>query len=404
MDVVDDTSNLPRIGDLPVTEGEADEESRESAVVEDKHGLLHSVLTPPNTQQALEVLRVKKSDKYGHIYQARANTTLYEIRVYSFSQENAPERRQAKRNCREWKARRRFLSSWKQNNLIFLILRNQGDYSENTSLHSAALERSVISKEDVIAKYAREYVMSQKLNVYFHPSPLFLPCNGTKTNAQKERARKVQQKRRTAKRTSRRAIEPYLDIEQDQPGISPNQNDFTALHSYDASSTSWNPFYIYGSLAAESSNLWVPYNGWVAVNAFGNHGSYMYDSGNQTSSPSPYYTVDRSTHLSPEKETPCERTATEKDGTPATNNDPTTNPYPDLTVDRSGHLPLEKKTPFEKEAAEKDDEPANNGESTSNPPAELLDENAPLAAESPRKDGSADVSLEALWTQIKVVL
>ncbi|EPE34335.1 Winged helix DNA-binding protein [Glarea lozoyensis ATCC 20868] len=273
----DEKATMSQIGAPQATKDEVVGQSVQSAVIEDKHGLLDSVLTPPNPQKPLEIVRVKKSDKYGYIYQARAESIFYEIRVYSFTQEDASERRQAKRNCREWKARRRFSFSWKKDDLVFLVLRNQGDSMAAPYLDPPEPQRNSIpwflnlirSRERHCKdESGRGYTIPQTLDVNFHPSTLFVPNIRKKTTAQKERNRKVQQKKRKVKRASRRAVKPAPDIEQNQPAISPSPENFIAQHPYD-DQTAENDHTLYGKrqkpriLATDINSFWSPHGGWV---------------------------------------------------------------------------------------------------------------------------------------------
>ena len=74
----------------------------------------------------LTLTEVKKTDRHGYIYEAKqtAGGGLYEIRVYSFDRKDPNEKQYVKRNCREWKKRRRFIDSHQENGFVFLILRH----------------------------------------------------------------------------------------------------------------------------------------------------------------------------------------------------------------------------------------------------------------------------------------
>jgi hypothetical protein len=87
--------------------------------------LVNTVITSASFSQ-LTLTEVKKADRHGCIYEAKQITdeTLFEVRVYSFHRKNSNEKQYVKRNCREWKNRRRFIVSHQENGFLFLILRH----------------------------------------------------------------------------------------------------------------------------------------------------------------------------------------------------------------------------------------------------------------------------------------
>jgi len=98
-------------------------ESKGIARAESK--LVSTVITTASFSQ-LTLTDIKKTDKYGFIYGARqtAGGEPYEIRVYCFGRKDPNEKQYLKRNCREWKRRRRFIDSHEENGFVFLILRH----------------------------------------------------------------------------------------------------------------------------------------------------------------------------------------------------------------------------------------------------------------------------------------
>jgi hypothetical protein len=94
----------------------------------DGNNLINTIISAGTSYPELKLIQLKQSDKHGHIYKAKHITSeaLFEIRVYSInssSQQKSTQIRHAKRNCREWKERRRFLDSLPVNGFVFLILR-----------------------------------------------------------------------------------------------------------------------------------------------------------------------------------------------------------------------------------------------------------------------------------------
>ncbi|PVH69692.1 hypothetical protein DL98DRAFT_522035 [Cadophora sp. DSE1049] len=87
--------------------------------------LVSTVLTTASVSQ-LTLTEIKKTDRHGYIYEAKQTSgrELYEIRVYSFDRKDPNEKQYVKRNCREWKKRRRFIDSHQQDGFVFLILRH----------------------------------------------------------------------------------------------------------------------------------------------------------------------------------------------------------------------------------------------------------------------------------------
>jgi len=90
--------------------------------------LLNTVITSASSAHfsKLTLTEIKKVDRHGCIYEAKqiAGEDLFEVRVYSFGQKDPNEKQYVKRNCREWKKRRRFLDSHQENGFIFLILKH----------------------------------------------------------------------------------------------------------------------------------------------------------------------------------------------------------------------------------------------------------------------------------------
>lgn len=378
--------------------------------------------------------------------------TLYEIRVYSFSQKDASERRQAKRNCREWKARRRFSFSWKQNDLVFLVLRNQVDntaipYLNPTGLKLnsipcfldfvRSLERHCKHDDDddendenggdssakrwkrvsaqlemgLPAERGRGYTMARKLDVDSRPSALFIPNIRTKTTAQKERDRKVQRKKRKTKRARRRAVKPSSNIEQGQPAISSSPEDFTVQHLFGPPAAGWHPFNIHDQTGKDGSifyggqpkpiifdnnSFWSPNGGLIEEAVYTADGGWEY---------APIYSAYGGWipghFLGPTVGKQLERPQEYVIGRTFAH-------YPERDG-RSDSRPFgsfmpEKKTPEEKEAAEKDDTPSNNRFPTFNPPPELPKVEATPVPEPPKKYGSAILNSRTLSPLVKMVL
>ncbi|CZR58992.1 uncharacterized protein PAC_08884 [Phialocephala subalpina] len=132
----------------------------------------------------------------GCLYQAVriSDGTLFDIRVYSFDGEDTIERRHIKRNCREWKERRRFLVSCKVNGLVFLVLRKS----------QVEIERSTVEAGKV--KDASTAVLADISDANPHFSQ-------EKALKQKEKARKYQQIKRRKKRADRCTTVPIKDLE-----------------------------------------------------------------------------------------------------------------------------------------------------------------------------------------------
>ena len=85
--------------------------------------LVKTVLTSASFAP-LTLTEVKKTDRHGCIYEAKqlADEMLFEVKVYSFERKGPNEKQYMKRNCREWKKRRRFIVSHQENGFLFLIL------------------------------------------------------------------------------------------------------------------------------------------------------------------------------------------------------------------------------------------------------------------------------------------
>ena len=90
----------------------------------DDRNLINKVIKP-DPDFELQFVELKKLDDYGYIYEARQLTTelLFEIKVYCFNEHDGKQTKYVKRNFRELKSRRRCVKSWKENGLVFLILR-----------------------------------------------------------------------------------------------------------------------------------------------------------------------------------------------------------------------------------------------------------------------------------------
>jgi hypothetical protein len=223
-------------------------------VAEDKHGLLESTLKWPEVAVELLVTHIKRSDKYGAIYQAKhcSNGSLLELRVYSFSQKDpSVKKKHLKRNCREWKDRRRFLDSWKENDLVFLILSHPGDWVSSLPLryHWALVwkrsqrPRSYLGvclkerREDKEAEEEEEkkggtvpspscsrsgaspgHAGKDQVDFPRDPSDHLRFMLDGKTAAQKERARKIQRKRRQSKRVKARSGKDTSTVPPDAAG------------------------------------------------------------------------------------------------------------------------------------------------------------------------------------------
>jgi hypothetical protein len=86
----------------------------------------------------LTLTEIKKADRHGCIYEAKQTTdeVLYEVRVYSFDRKDPSEKQYVRRNCREWKKRRRFMFSHQENGLVFFILRHPQTTTGSLSLSS----------------------------------------------------------------------------------------------------------------------------------------------------------------------------------------------------------------------------------------------------------------------------
>lgn len=384
----------------PASSNEAAGQWKQGAVLEDKHNLLSSVLIPPHLQHGFEVLRVKRVDNHGHIYQARAGTTLYEIRVYSFSQKDASERKQAKRNCREWKARRRFLVSWKQNDLVCLILRSQKDNTTARTVHdwnpktpiwssipwSVGFDDDVKLDEDISVSQAEKSRRATAKVQFGSRSALEHGANiRTKTNSQKERNRKLQHKRRRVKRAGRRALK----------SVSHNPEELTSRYLYPPTS----PYYPMRpkppEFAAYSDSYWSPDGGWGEEVVYGANRSSRYETvysiyGGWFPGYSLHPTVP--TNMLQAYNTSLGQTM---------------DSYQDLHSGRSAYTAsrkLEEKASVEKEEAEKDSAPAKSLTPISSLPSGLPKMEKVATSALPKKHGSANLTHHTLSTLVKMVL
>ncbi|KAF8848198.1 hypothetical protein BDZ45DRAFT_810965 [Acephala macrosclerotiorum] len=207
--------------------------------LEDQVRLLNMTFSSSSGNQ-FRLVQAKSSDKYGQIYKAikTPDDASFEVRVYSFDKLDAANKKHAKRNCREWKERRRFVMSCKENGLVFLVLRCPSSKVvepsslvelSNTADTTARVQSGRrLSLPDVPRMENSSYlgVLSRPLaNIASHQGKqrhdfIFFSYSKPRTLQQKENARKVQQAKRQNKRASRKAVSSTPTSPDDQP---PNQ-------------------------------------------------------------------------------------------------------------------------------------------------------------------------------------
>ena len=90
-----------------------------------QHPTVDTTISLPSYPR-LKLTLDKSVDRYGRLFRATEVTTgrLFEIRTYFFGAADSKEKQSIKRNCREWKKRRRFLDSFKIDKLVILILQH----------------------------------------------------------------------------------------------------------------------------------------------------------------------------------------------------------------------------------------------------------------------------------------
>lgn len=219
---------------------------REAAV--DRLGLVNTTIRNPGPFSELKVIQLSKNDSYGDIYKVIQDLTEipYELRVYSFHHHPTADKRHVKRNCREWRQRRRFLGSWKYKNLIFLILRHPEEnvvssesqtfthFKPNlTSMHVStgyenAGDNERHPKQQIItpksyymrlSKHSSTNISLRQNLVPLEVVELSLQKGKLKTKSQKESARRAQQKRRKNKRALQRLTKAPSTLQQQSPEI-----------------------------------------------------------------------------------------------------------------------------------------------------------------------------------------
>jgi hypothetical protein len=157
-------------------------------LADDSHRIeenLVNTMINPNRHPKLRLTKVKSFDKHGYSYEAVQLTsgTLFEIRVYSFTQTDPRQIKYAKRNCREWKKRRRFEDSCQGEGFIFLVLR----YPKAKTRSPSSLSPGAVEEQ------------SQRATMLLRGSTFSFSRSRRKTTAQTEKTRETQRAKRQKK-------------------------------------------------------------------------------------------------------------------------------------------------------------------------------------------------------------
>ncbi|KAF4609618.1 hypothetical protein G7Y89_g15837 [Cudoniella acicularis] len=190
------------------------------------NALVNTTIHPARRPQ-LKLIQMKQPDKYGYGYVYKAlqitDQTLFEVKVYSFNQLDTKQNRKAKRNCREWKGRRRFLDSWKENGLVFLIL--QYPKSRDTSSPVSSGPQGEEQFPSLVPAPPITKALPQKSDI---TKPQCVPYSRSpkeKTEKQKEKSRRYQQQKRQMKRAQRRRVSKSTTISNSSNAQQPSDAD-----------------------------------------------------------------------------------------------------------------------------------------------------------------------------------